>query len=269
MLLGARTAGHLRRASLPSGRRMMAAAYVPPHARGAAGGAAPSAAPPHAPAIAIAGEEGLAEYRLNVGMVVINASGLVFTARRVGNVAAGWQMPQGGIDPGEAPLAAALRELEEETCVKSVRVIGQVDRCARSAAALPAHPRLACRPRPAPSFAAACTHSPTSPPCTPSSRSWLAYDFPPEVRAKMYGEWAKYRGQAQKWFLLEFTGDESEVNLAVEHQEFDAWAWRPLEELPGLVVPFKRGVYDAVVAEFGPAIAARRAAAATGAPPPK
>ena len=85
----------------------------------------------------------------------------------------------------------------------------------------------------------------------------------------MYGEWTKYRGQAQKWFLLEFTGDEAEVNLAVEHQEFDAWAWRPLEELPGLVVPFKRGVYDAVVAVFGPAIAARRAAAATGAPPLK
>ena len=56
-------------------------------------------------------------YRQNVGIMLVNASGHVFVAQRLDNNADAWQMPQGGIDAGETPEMAALRELEEETGV--------------------------------------------------------------------------------------------------------------------------------------------------------
>ncbi|MEM8591295.1 MAG: RNA pyrophosphohydrolase [Pseudomonadota bacterium] len=56
-------------------------------------------------------------YRKNVGVMLVNAEGLVFVGQRRDNPGPAWQMPQGGIDPGEEPRAAALRELEEETGV--------------------------------------------------------------------------------------------------------------------------------------------------------
>ena len=54
-------------------------------------------------------------YRPCVGILLVNADGKVFTGTRVDRDTDAWQMPQGGIDPGEDPKAAALRELEEET----------------------------------------------------------------------------------------------------------------------------------------------------------
>ena len=58
-------------------------------------------------------------YRENVGIMLVNADGHVFVAQRLDNNADAWQMPQGGIDPGETPRAAALRELAEETGVSA------------------------------------------------------------------------------------------------------------------------------------------------------
>ena len=55
------------------------------------------------------------DYRRGVGVMLINAEGLVWVGRRIDNRDEAWQMPQGGIDPGEASWACALRELEEET----------------------------------------------------------------------------------------------------------------------------------------------------------
>lgn len=76
---------------------------------------------------------------------------------------------------------------------------------------------------------------------------WLAYDFPPGYRKK---DW---RGQRQKWAAMLFEGEESEIRLdADDKQEFDAWRWIDLDELPMLIVPFKRGVYDELVAGFRP-----------------
>ena len=65
------------------------------------------------------------EYRPNVGLMVLNHAGDVFTAHRVDTRKKGWQMPQGGIDAGEDPYTAALRELKEETGIKSVSLIAE------------------------------------------------------------------------------------------------------------------------------------------------
>ena len=84
------------------------------------------------------------------------------------------------------------------------------------------------------------------------SRDWINYDLPPELIG--IGLKGKYRGQTQAWFAFRFMGEESEIRIAPppggHEQEFDEWAWKPMEELPGLIVPFKRAVYDQVVSEF-------------------
>ena len=81
---------------------------------------------------------------------------------------------------------------------------------------------------------------------------WIDYDLPRElVGIALKG---KYRGQTQKWFAFRFHGDEREIRInpppAGEKAEFDQWDWRPMADLPGLIVPFKRLVYDQVVATF-------------------
>lgn len=69
-------------------------------------------------------------YRLCVGIMLANKHGEVFVGRRIDSDINAWQMPQGGIDPGENPAAATLRELEEETGVRpeSVRFVASMDR---------------------------------------------------------------------------------------------------------------------------------------------
>lgn len=68
-------------------------------------------------------------YRPCVGVMVINRDGLIWSGRRVDNPDDAWQMPQGGIDKGEAPRDAALRELEEETSIPSDQavILGEMD----------------------------------------------------------------------------------------------------------------------------------------------
>lgn len=84
------------------------------------------------------------------------------------------------------------------------------------------------------------------------SKGWINYDLPPHLIG--IGLKGKYRGQTQRWFAFRFDGDESEINIteppAGQHQEFDAWDWKPMARLPELIVPFKREVYEKVVAEF-------------------
>ena len=81
---------------------------------------------------------------------------------------------------------------------------------------------------------------------------WINYDLPAAVVGIALK--GKYRGQTQKWFAFRFEGEEGEIAIdpppGGHDAEFDAWAWKPMHELPELIVPFKRGVYEEVVAAF-------------------
>ncbi len=86
----------------------------------------------------------------------------------------------------------------------------------------------------------------------PASQPYF-YDLPPELLGKVWK--GKYRGQEQYWFLGRFLGSEADIDLnAHDPAEFAAWRWVAPETLPDLIVPFKRDVYAALVAEFGPLI---------------
>jgi putative (di)nucleoside polyphosphate hydrolase len=153
-------------------------------------------------------------YRPCVGVMVLNRDGMAFIGRRIEgpehvDATHAWQMPQGGIDKGEEAWPAALRELREETNIRSVERLGEI-------------------------------------------ADWLTYDIPREIVSQVWK--GKYRGQTQKWFALRFTGKDSEIdvaNPAGSHEaEFSAWRWEPMRNVPDLVVPFKRTVYERVVREF-------------------
>ena len=77
----------------------------------------------------------------------------------------------------------------------------------------------------------------------------LVYDLPPELQGKLWG--GRYRGQRQSWFLVRFTGADSDIDLDAHHDpEFCEWRWVDPELLPELIVPFKREVYATIVEGF-------------------
>ena len=81
------------------------------------------------------------------------------------------------------------------------------------------------------------------------SRGWLSYDLPDEIAGRLWG--GRYRGQEQKWFALRFTGRDADIDLGEgADAEFSDWKWVPIDDLPGLIVPFKRPIYEAVVNQF-------------------
>lgn len=85
------------------------------------------------------------------------------------------------------------------------------------------------------------------------SKEELLYDLPPELLGTLWG--GKYRGQRQTWLLMRFTGCDADVNLeAHDPPEFCDWKWAEPEELPDLIVPFKKRVYRAVLEMFRPLI---------------
>lgn len=77
---------------------------------------------------------------------------------------------------------------------------------------------------------------------------WLTYDLPDHLLGKVWK--GKYRGQKQLWFLLRFKGGDEAINIATAHPEFSRWKWTDSAGLIADIVPFKRGIYEAVVAEF-------------------
>ena len=70
---------------------------------------------------------------------------------------------------------------------------------------------------------------------------WLEYELPPNLLGKIWK--GKFRGQKQKWFIVKFIGDESEINLNTEHPEFIEWKWLDYNLLPEVIVDFKKEVY--------------------------
>lgn len=76
------------------------------------------------------------------------------------------------------------------------------------------------------------------------------YDLPDDLVGKVWK--GKWRGQRQKWFLYRFLGEDTDINLATEHPEFSTWRWVEPDELPKLIVPFKRKLYEDVIAAFAP-----------------
>ena len=77
---------------------------------------------------------------------------------------------------------------------------------------------------------------------------WVTYDLPEHLIGVAFH--GKYKGQKQKWFAMRFTGQDTDIDLAAHEPEFSAFRWASLEELPGLIVPFKRQTYKAVIAAF-------------------
>ena len=81
------------------------------------------------------------------------------------------------------------------------------------------------------------------------SRGLIPYDLPTDLVPHIWK--GRYRGQEQKWFLFRFHGGDDQINIATEHPEFTAWKWMAKDDLVANIVPFKRAVYEQVLAEFG------------------
>lgn len=82
------------------------------------------------------------------------------------------------------------------------------------------------------------------------SKEWLKYNLPDSLRNKLWG--GKYKGQMQKWYLMEFLGYDDEINIKVKNAEFKEWKWVDIDLLPDLIVEFKRDIYAKLVSEFKP-----------------
>lgn len=146
-------------------------------------------------------------FRPCVGIVLRNPQRRIFIGARRGPLRNAWQMPQGGIDPGETARAAALRELHEEVGTDRAVIIAE-------------------------------------------SRWWYAYQLPAGLAPRAWA--GRFRGQTQKWFAFDFTGDDADFDLAAHAPEFDRWRWATQDEVLALIVDFKRPVYRAVLEEFRP-----------------
>jgi putative (di)nucleoside polyphosphate hydrolase len=158
-------------------------------------------------------------YRPCVGVMLVNRDGLAFVGKRasggnepVANNA--WQMPQGGLDEGEDPFEGALRELYEETNVRSVEKIGET----KGWVTYDLPPELV-------------------------GIAW---------KGKYCGQ--KQKWFALRFTGKDTEIDVKQPGGGEHRPEFEDWRWEKIERLPGLIVPFKRAAYEEVVAELAPLV---------------
>lgn len=76
----------------------------------------------------------------------------------------------------------------------------------------------------------------------------LLYDLPEDLVGKLWK--GKWRGQRQFWYLCRVLGEDSDIDIETEHPEFRAWKWADPDDLPTMIVPFKRKLYKDVLAAF-------------------
>ena len=143
--------------------------------------------------------------RIGVGAIVLNNKNKIFVGKRKDNPVDKWQMPQGGVNKNENFLTAMKRELEEETSIKSIKVLKEID-------------------------------------------NFFVYELPKELLGIIWK--GKFRGQKQKWFIVKFKGEESEINLKTKHPEFIEWKWVEMNDLPKIIVDFKKNVYENLLIEL-------------------
>ncbi|RPG96463.1 MAG: RNA pyrophosphohydrolase [Candidatus Pelagibacter sp. TMED165] len=77
---------------------------------------------------------------------------------------------------------------------------------------------------------------------------WFEYYLPKNLVGKIWR--GRFRGQKQKWFIVKFIGDEKEININTKHPEFIEWKWLEIDELPNVIVDFKKRVYDKLVLQI-------------------
>jgi len=136
--------------------------------------------------------------RNGVGVIILNKNNQVFVAKRKDNQVDRWQMPQGGVNSGESYLSAMKRELFEETSIKSIELLKEID-------------------------------------------GFFEYELPDNLVGIIWR--GKFKGQRQKWFIVKFIGNEKEINLKTKYPEFVDWKWIMPDELPNVIVDFKRNLY--------------------------
>ena len=136
--------------------------------------------------------------RNGVGVIVLNNENKIFVGKRKDNPVDRWQMPQGGVDIGESHLSAMKRELYEETSIKSIEILKEIN-------------------------------------------GFFEYELPKNLVGIIWK--GRFRGQKQKWFITRFIGNENEINLQTENQEFIEWKWIIPDELPRTIVDFKKKMY--------------------------
>ena len=143
--------------------------------------------------------------RLGVGIIVLNKNNLVFVGKRKDNAVDKWQMPQGGVNKNEEFLSAMKRELLEETSIKTIQVLKEIEK-------------------------------------------YMHYELPKELVGIIWR--GKFRGQKQKWFIVRFLGEENEININTSHPEFIEWKWINMNDLPKVIVSFKKKIYEELLIEL-------------------
>ena len=147
--------------------------------------------------------------RTGVGIIVLNNNNQVFVGKRKDNPGDKWQMPQGGVDKGEDFITAMRRELIEETSIKNIKILKEI-------------------------------------------QNMYQYELPNNLVGIIWK--GKFRGQRQKWFITKFLGKDDEINLDTQHPEFIDWKWIDPQDLPKVIVDFKKELYLNLLKEINQVI---------------